>query len=610
MKFYDSTDTVKVEINDNANGFIIIGDATNYTRLRSSWIDVRNQTDDSSYTTIKGYISNPDNATNYAAYLQAGNASSNSYAAYCEATGLGSGTQSAYGVRAKAQSGTVNNYGVYSEAVYYVGGATATYYGGRFIGTGTSGSTVYGVHAKASGGTTNKSIYSDGNVQLDNLPSYSSEPNVIWADTSGNLYLGAAPSGGGGTVTSVAAGDGMDFTTITATGSVTMGTPSTCTASTTNAITSTSHTHEITGFAEGTGTANYLAVWNGTNEITGTSAFQVNSPSGGWARINASGVRIDSLNGTGIRIVTANADGDLGDGNLSGHVTTNGSLATTLTIAAITGQTELTSAIAATDELLINDGGVIKRVDITFLEAYMNSNLSFGSSDVSVANQSNDRVITATATTDALNGEQYMTFNGSELKIGGGISTSKLIFANTGTYDWSITATGDTTLIITHYGGDHITCTSGVSTKIHQAIIMPDMANVDQGNLVEYNTTSGAVTWYVQSSDIRLKENVVRIVDPMKDIMTLTGNLFNFNKIAIAEMGSKPHRQAGMIAQEVMAVFPEICHKINDTDYMTVKYDQMVPFLLEGLKETYSEVDRLKHEVKILKDSVQSLMEK
>ncbi|MCP4667586.1 MAG: hypothetical protein GY849_14615, partial [Deltaproteobacteria bacterium] len=51
------------------------------------------------------------------------------------------------------------------------------------------------------------------------------------------------PAGG---VTSIAAGNGMNFTTITTTGSVIMGTPTTLTASTTNAVTATSHTHSIT----------------------------------------------------------------------------------------------------------------------------------------------------------------------------------------------------------------------------------------------------------------------------------------------------------------------------------------------------------------------------
>jgi hypothetical protein len=51
-----------------------------------------------------------------------------------------------------------------------------------------------------------------------------------------------------GTVTSISAGNGMDFTTITGSGPVTMGTPGSLTPSTTNATTTTSHTHEVTGF--------------------------------------------------------------------------------------------------------------------------------------------------------------------------------------------------------------------------------------------------------------------------------------------------------------------------------------------------------------------------
>ncbi len=51
-----------------------------------------------------------------------------------------------------------------------------------------------------------------------------------------------------GTVTSVDAGNGMTFSSITGSGSVTMGTPAALTDSTTNAVTTNSHTHSVTGF--------------------------------------------------------------------------------------------------------------------------------------------------------------------------------------------------------------------------------------------------------------------------------------------------------------------------------------------------------------------------
>lgn len=54
-----------------------------------------------------------------------------------------------------------------------------------------------------------------------------------------------------GTVTSVSAGNGLDFSSITVTGDVILGTPSTLTSATSNAVTATSHTHslDISGFA-------------------------------------------------------------------------------------------------------------------------------------------------------------------------------------------------------------------------------------------------------------------------------------------------------------------------------------------------------------------------
>lgn len=61
----------------------------------------------------------------------------------------------------------------------------------------------------------------------------------------GDGSLATFPSIPSGTVTSVSAGNGLNFSTITGAGTVILGTPGTLTASTTNAVTSTSHTHAI-----------------------------------------------------------------------------------------------------------------------------------------------------------------------------------------------------------------------------------------------------------------------------------------------------------------------------------------------------------------------------
>ena len=60
-------------------------------------------------------------------------------------------------------------------------------------------------------------------------------------------------------VTSVSAGAGMNFTTITGTGSVVMGTPTTLTASTIDSASGTTHEHAVTGFSVTTHTHSYLS---------------------------------------------------------------------------------------------------------------------------------------------------------------------------------------------------------------------------------------------------------------------------------------------------------------------------------------------------------------
>ena len=63
--------------------------------------------------------------------------------------------------------------------------------------------------------------------------------------------------------------------------------------------------------------------------------------------------------------------------NHTGHVTSTGDGATVLTVSAITSQTALTIGLASTDEFVISDGGVIKRMDVSVLQTFMQNNLTF-----------------------------------------------------------------------------------------------------------------------------------------------------------------------------------------------------------------------------------------
>ena len=79
--------------------------------------------------------------------------------------------------------------------------------------------------------------------------------------------------------------------------------------------------------------------------------------------------------------------------NHTGHVTSTGDGSTVLTVSAITGQTA-TSSLTSTDEIIVNDGGAIRRADISVLQSYMQDNLNVGIMPV---------VVTSTSVTAAAN---------------------------------------------------------------------------------------------------------------------------------------------------------------------------------------------------------------
>lgn len=91
-----------------------------------------------------------------------------------------------------------------------------------------------------------------------------------------------------GTVTSVSAGDGMDFTTIASSGAVTLGLPSAITATSTNNVSSTSHTHQIDGtiatkaYVDGLLGANDAMIFKGTIGAGGTVTALPTTHSAGW----------------------------------------------------------------------------------------------------------------------------------------------------------------------------------------------------------------------------------------------------------------------------------------------------------------------------------------
>jgi len=111
------------------------------------------------------------------------------------------------------------------------------------------------------------------------------------------------------------------------------------------------------------------------------------------------------------------------------------------------------------------------------------------------------------------------------------------------------------------------------------------------GTAGEIRATNNITAYY---SDDRLKTRLGTIENALDKVMSLTGFYHEANETA-QSLGYTPVREVGISAQDVQRVMPEVVAPAPiDPQYMTVRYERMVPLLIEAIKELKAEVDLLK----------------
>ena len=100
------------------------------------------------------------------------------------------------------------------------------------------------------------------------------------------------------------------------------------------------------------------------------------------------------------------------------------------------------------------------------------------------------------------------------------------------------------------------------------------------------------------ASDERLKTNISPITDALFKVNSLNGFTYNFNEIA-GELGFDTEIDyAGVSAQEVQKVLPEIVRPAPiDDKYITVQYDKLTALLIEAVKELSDKVEKLEQKL-------------
>jgi hypothetical protein len=97
-------------------------------------------------------------------------------------------------------------------------------------------------------------------------------------------------------------------------------------------------------------------------------------------------------------------------------------------------------------------------------------------------------------------------------------------------------------------------------------------------------------------SDLRVKTNIEVIQNAVDKVMAIRGVTFNRT-----DFDDKGKRYAGVIAQEVLEVLPEVVTQNEDNGHYSVSYGNISALLIEAIKEQQQQILELKEELKKLK---------
>ena len=114
-------------------------------------------------------------------------------------------------------------------------------------------------------------------------------------------------------------------------------------------------------------------------------------------------------------------------------------------------------------------------------------------------------------------------------------------------------------------------------------------------------TCDGDITAF-KSSDKRLKDNIVKIENPIEKIKKIGGYNFEWNKLGEKHTINKGN-DVGVIAQEIEDVLPEAT-TTRDNGYKAVQYEKIVPLLIECIKDQQNMIENLQGQIDEIKSKI------
>ena len=94
-----------------------------------------------------------------------------------------------------------------------------------------------------------------------------------------------------------------------------------------------------------------------------------------------------------------------------------------------------------------------------------------------------------------------------------------------------------------------------------------------------------------------MKENKIIINNALSKLNNING--YEFDWIPLKGVHENEGHDIGIIAQEVEKVIPEIV-TTRDNGYKAVKYEKLIPLLIEAIKEQQIQIDTLNKQLSFL----------
>jgi len=292
---------------------------------------------------------------------------------------------------------------------------------------------------------------------------------------------------------------------------------------------------------------------------------------GGTART----INVNASSSGNTNIVARDASGNFSAGTITAALTGNATTATTATNLAggAAGSVPYQSGSGVTTYLANTGAGKFIKSTASGLEWAL---FDIGGSNTQV--QYNN--------SGSLAGSAQFTFTSgtnSVLRLGGTSS-----FRQDTTANWTGDAAANEGKIEYHSNRWYINAGSSSAEVVKFRRGGTDVATISN---VGAFTCNDDITAFA-TSDSRLKVNVKPIENALNKVDKISGVTYNWNDKA--EGKDQTLREAGVIAQDVLEVLPEIVTQ-RDNGYYAIKYERLVPLLIEAIKELKQEVETLKN---------------